>query len=129
MQRTIIALILGVFIMAGAPVMAAQAAGPEKAQKQSVEPVKHSDVCMVQNRHGIMKMIPVEVDGKTYYGCCGGCVGKLKYRADVRSATDPFTGRQVDKASAFIVGNPDGTVIYFESKETAERFFASRRSL
>jgi YHS domain-containing protein len=111
------------------PAYSAEGGQVKQAPAESFQAVKHSDVCMVQNRHGIMKMIPVEVDGKTYYGCCAGCVGKLKFNPAVRYANDPVTGKQVDKASAFIIGNRDGTVIYFESKETAERFFASRKSL
>ncbi|CAG1064770.1 hypothetical protein BAC1_00336 [uncultured bacterium] len=111
------------------PAYSAQEGPAKQAQAESLQSVKHSDVCMVQNRHGIMKMIPVEVDGKMYYGCCAGCVGKLKFNPAVRYANDPVSGKQVDKASAFIIGNRDGTVIYFESKETAEKFFASRKSL
>ncbi len=84
---------------------------------------------MVQNRHGIMKMIPVEIDGKMYYGCCAGCVGKLKFSPKVRYAVDPLTGKEVDKSKAFIIGNKDGTVIYFESRETAEKYFATAKSL
>lgn len=84
---------------------------------------------MVQNRHGVMKMIPVEIDGKMYYGCCAGCVGKLKYNSAVRFSKDPVTGKEVDKAKAFIIGNRDGTVTYFESKETASQFSAPRKSL
>jgi len=111
------------------PSFAPAAVGAQQASSPVVHPVKHSDVCMVQNRHGIMKMIPVEIDGKMYYGCCAGCVGKLKYNPAVRSARDPVTGKEVDKSKAFIVGNPDGTVIYFETKETAEIFFAAKKSL
>lgn len=111
------------------PSFATTAVSAQQASASVVQPVKHSDVCMVQNRHGIMKMIPVEIDGKMYYGCCAGCVGKLKYNPAVRSAKDPVTGNQIDKSKAYIVGNNDGTVIYFESKETAEIFFAARKSL
>lgn len=128
MARIITFILFGIFLVFSAPVYAAQAAKPAET-KQAIEPVKHSDVCMVQNRHGMMKMIPVEVDGKMYYGCCQGCVGKLKFRPEVRFGKDPVTGNQVDKSSAFIVGNEDGTVTYFESRETAEKFFASSKSL
>lgn len=129
MTRIISVLLLGMLFTFGAPVYNSCAANPKEAAKQTIEPLKHSDVCMVQNRYGMMKMIPVEVDGKMYYGCCQGCVGKLKFRPEVRFDKDPVTGKKVDKSTAFIVGNPDGTVVYFESKETAEKFFASRKSL
>jgi len=127
MSRIILFALLG-FLAFASPSFAVQAS-PAQASSKSLQPVKHSDVCMVQNRHGVMRMIPVEIDGRTYYGCCAGCVGKLKSSLAVRTAIDPFTGKQVDKASAFITGNRDGTVIYFESRETAEKYFASRKSL
>lgn len=131
-KTTILFLLLGILLAVGAPVSASYAANPKAAPKQqakkSIEPLKHSEVCMVQNRHGIMKMIPFKIGDKMYYGCCQGCVGKLKFMPEVRFAKDPVTGKGVDKASAFIVGNQDGTVTYFESRETAEAFF-SRKSL
>jgi YHS domain-containing protein len=127
-KKITVFILLALFAVA-APVFSAQVGMEKETPAQSLQSLKHSDVCMVQNRHGIMKMIPVEVDRKMYYGCCAGCVGKLKYNSAVRFSKDPVTGKTVDKASAFIIGNKDGTVIYFESRETAERFFASRKSL
>lgn len=127
MLKKIVFIVAFAFLIA--PSFATTAISAQQTSSSAVQPVKHSDVCMVQNRHGIMKMIPVEVDGKMYYGCCAGCVGKLKYNPAVRSAKDPVTGKEVDKSKAFIVGNPDGTVIYFETKETAEIFFAAGKSL
>jgi YHS domain-containing protein len=118
-----------VLFAAASPAFATQAAPVKEAPAQALQSLKHSDVCMVQNRHGVMKMIPVEIDGKMYYGCCAGCVGKLKYNSAVRFSKDPVTGKEVDKAKAFIIGNKDGTVTYFESKDTAEKFSASRKSL
>jgi YHS domain-containing protein len=112
-----------------APVFTSHAQSAKDAGEKALQPLKHSDVCMVQNRYGTMKMIPVEVDKKMYYGCCAGCVAKLKSNPAVRFAKDPVTGRDIDKSKAFIVGNTDGTVTYFESSETAERFFAQRKSL
>jgi YHS domain-containing protein len=40
------------------------------------------------------------------------------------SATDPVTGRAVDKATALIAATPDGRVLYFESAQTLSRFVA-----
>ena len=40
--------------------------------------VINSEVCMVNDRHFGVKQIPVDVDGKIYYGCCASCKGKLK---------------------------------------------------
>ncbi len=90
-----------------------------------VKAQKHKDVCMVTNNVGLMKMIPVKVEGKTYYGCCQGCVGKLKNNRSYRYAIDPVTGNEIDKAKAFIVADKAKKALYFETKETAERFFAS----
>ncbi|OGP13642.1 MAG: hypothetical protein A2052_06415 [Deltaproteobacteria bacterium GWA2_54_12] len=129
MMKKLTAFILLVLVSIAAPALAMQAAAVKEAPTHSLQSLKHSGVCMVQNRHGIMKMIPVEIDGKMYYGCCAGCVGKLKYNSAVRFSKDPVTGKEVDKAKAFIIGNKDGTVTYFESRETAEQFSASRKSL
>jgi YHS domain-containing protein len=129
MLKKITLFILFVLFAVAAPALSAQTDPAKQAPAQTLQSLKHSDVCMVQNRHGIMKMIPVEVDGKMYYGCCAGCVGKLKFSPAVRFSKDPVTGKDVDKASAFIIGNKDGTVTYFESKETAEKFSASKKSL
>ena len=123
------ALLLGFLTIAGAQSFSSFAVAAENAPKQALQPLKHSDVCMVQNRYGTMKMILVEVDGKMYYGCCAGCIGKLKLNPAVRFAKDPVSGIDIDKSKAFIVGNIDGTVTYFESRETAEKFFAKRKSL
>lgn len=93
--------------------------------KNEVKFEKRSDVCMVTNMvPGDRPMFPVEVDGKTYYGCCPMCVQRLKNERAVRYAVDPVTKREVDKASAFITAGPDGKAVYFESEETAKRYQA-----
>lgn len=98
-------------------------AATEGAEPASIKPADHSAVCMVTNMApGDRRMFPVEVEGKTYYGCCPVCVKRLKTERTVRYATDPVTGREVDKSSAFIVAGPDRKAIYFESAETAGRF-------
>ncbi|MFQ5585353.1 MAG: hypothetical protein ACE5GF_00775 [Thermodesulfobacteriota bacterium] len=71
--------------------------------------------------------IPVYVDDKVYYGCCQGCVNALKTERTFRFAQDPVTGREVDKADAFIIEGPAGEALYFESLETAERYFHARK--
>lgn len=128
-MKKLTAFILLMLLAISAPAFATQATAVKETSAKALQSLKHSDVCMVQNRHGIMKMIPVEIDGKMYYGCCAGCVGKLKFSPAVRFSKDPVTGKEVDKAKAFIIGNKDGTVTYFESKETAEQFSASGKSL
>lgn len=81
--------------------------------------LKSSLVCFVNNKFMGIDQIPVEVEGKTYYGCCPDCVGKLKNIREVRYALDPFTGKEVDKALAYIVLSPQGNndILYFESEQ------------
>src|SRR5258705_11912729 len=64
--------------------------------------VEPKTVCMI-NEHAMGKdQIPVEVEGKTYYGCCEMCKKALATDASKRMAVDPVTGNQVDKATAGI---------------------------
>ncbi|HEX8255001.1 MAG TPA: hypothetical protein VF846_17805 [Thermoanaerobaculia bacterium] len=87
--------------------------------------VEPKTVCMI-NEHAMGKdQIPVEVDGKTYYGCCEMCKKALADNADKRIAHDPVTGKQVDKATAVIASQKDGRVFYFESDETLAKYNAS----
>jgi YHS domain-containing protein len=50
------------------------------------------------------------------------CKGRLASDATARTATDPVTGKAVDKASAVIGATPDGKVYYFESDATFTQF-------
>lgn len=85
------------------------------APLQRVEPQK---VCMVNDTVFQKDQIPVQVDGRTYYGCCEMCKGRLGTDAAIRSAKDPVTGQTVDKAKAVIGATPDGKVLYFENEKT-----------
>lgn len=87
--------------------------------------LKSSYVCFVNNRYMGSEQIPVEVENKTYYGCCEGCVGKLKKNRSLRYAKDPLTGNEVDKAKAYIVLKPrgKGEVLYFESRANYLKFY------
>jgi YHS domain-containing protein len=80
--------------------------------------VESKTVCMVNEQAMGKDQIPVEVDGKTYYGCCEMCKKALADNAEKRVATDPITGKQVDKSKAVIAAQEDGRVFYFESDET-----------
>lgn len=87
--------------------------------------VSHDLVCMVNDQFMGIKQIPVIADDKTYYGCCQGCVDKIvRNLQNVRYAKDPLTGEAVDKATAFIVLQPDGNnkVWYFKSEASYEKF-------
>jgi YHS domain-containing protein len=86
--------------------------------------VESKTVCMI-NEHAMGKdQIPVEVDGKTYYGCCDMCKKTLATDAAKRMSFDPVTGKQVDKAKAVIAAQEDGRVFYFESDETLAKYNA-----
>ena len=94
-------------------------AGEEKQELKRVETKK---VCMVNNQVFDKDQIPVTVEGKTYYGCCEMCKERLTKDAAARTAVDPVTGKPVDKATAVIAAQPDGTVLYFESEKTLEQY-------
>lgn len=83
-------------------------------------------VCMVNDNVMGKPQIPVEVDGKTYYGCCQNCVGTLKADRSVRFAKDPLTGRMVDKAKAVILEGGSGEALYFESTDAAKLYRESQ---
>ncbi|MEW6272269.1 MAG: hypothetical protein AB1689_23550 [Thermodesulfobacteriota bacterium] len=88
------------------------------ASAEPIERVEAKRVCMVNNSVFPKDQIPVQVDGKTYFGCCEMCKGRLASDASARVATDPISGKQVDKATAVIGETPDGKVLYFESDAT-----------
>ena len=89
------------------------------AELERVEAVK---VCMVNDQVFERDQIAVEVEGKTYYGCCEMCKTRLAQDTAVRQGTDPLTGETVDKATAVIAAGPDGKVLYFASEANLERF-------
>lgn len=75
-------------------------------------------VCMVNNQFMGRPQIPIEVDGRTYYGCCEMCKGRLGSDPSSRVSTDPVTGNTVDKATAVIGRAGDGRTLYFENDQT-----------
>lgn len=83
--------------------------------------VPPSRVCMTQNTVFDHDLIPVVVNGKTYYGCCPGCAAALQQDPRYTWATDPVSGKRVDKAEAVIL-NHHGIALYFESMETLRAF-------
>ena len=90
--------------------------------KSDISPIEPQYVCMINDQSFNKEQIPVEIEGKTYYGCCPMCEGKLKTDPESRTAIDPVSGITVDKASAVIGKQPDGKVFYFESRENMEEF-------
>jgi len=106
----------------------ARAAEPARASETAasadavVRRVASDEVCMMNNRFMKEKQIPVEVEGRTYFGCCAMCKDKLTNDATARSGTDPISGRPVDKATALIGAKPNNAVVYFESQETFDAY-------
>lgn len=100
-------------------------AGPAFAD-QAWKVVPNKEVCMVTNTHFAKAQIPVEQNGKTYYGCCQNCKATLQNDASSRQATDPVSQKSVDKARATIAANGEGEVMYFENKQNFDRFMAER---
>lgn len=87
-----------------------------------LKPAEAQYVCMMNNKMFDKPQIAIELEGKTYYGCCPMCADKLKNDASLRTATDPVSGKSVDKASAVIGADTHGMTYYFESKENFDKF-------
>ena len=89
---------------------------------ESLKIVENEKVCMVTDMHFPKAQIPVVVDNKTYYGCCQNCKATLSNDAKARTATDPVSGKSVDKAKAVIAMRADHSVVYFENKTNFEKY-------
>ena len=90
----------------------------------TLEKVPADRVCMVNDTRFPNAQIPVPVEGKTYFGCCEMCKGRLATDTVVRMATDPVSGKQVDKATATIGALPSGKVLYFENEQNLKAYQA-----
>ncbi|MCH8068060.1 MAG: hypothetical protein IID16_02130 [Candidatus Marinimicrobia bacterium] len=104
---------MGVFIIAQVQI------DKKEAKTTVLKRVEAKNVCMGMGNNKLFEkeLIPVVVDGKTYYGCCDGCVNKLSKDEGSRQAVDPVSGKIVDKATAVLGARPDGIVLYFENEE------------
>lgn len=87
---------------------------------QQVEDKKY--VCMVTNRLFSDEQILIDVEGKSYYGCCQMCVKRLNNNPDNRTAIDPVSGNEVNKAEAVIGADEENRVYYFESVSNLQTF-------
>jgi len=101
---------------------------PQSSQQSTDVRLKTSYVCMMNNKYFGKEQIPVDVNGKIYYGCCQGCVEALKSNSEIRTGVDPLTGESVDKTDAYIVLKQDGTdeVYYFKSAENYIKYIQSK---
>ena len=96
------------------------------AQTKPLQRVEAKKVCMINEQVFEKDQIPVEVDGKTYYGCCEMCKAKLASYDETRVAVDPVSGKKVDKADAVIAADEDGSVFYFENEKNLATFNVKR---
>ncbi len=115
------------FLFTAALLFSVNSYGANKKGNPEIKPVAPSVVCMINDAVMNRPQIPVEVDGKTYYGCCENCKERLKTDESARFGADPLTGAKVDKATAFIMEAANGDALYFESRSTAQKYFETNR--
>lgn len=110
-------------VMALTTFVPAMAADTDHAQGEAwLKPVEAQYVCMMNNKVFDKAQMAIQVDGKTYYGCCPMCKEMLGKDPEKRSAIDPVSGKKVDKATAVIGADTHGMTYYFESKENLDKF-------
>lgn len=90
----------------------------------ALQKVEAKKVCMVNDQLFGKDQIPVEVQGRTYYGCCEMCKERLAKDEAARTSVDPLSGKKVDKAAAVIGARPDGSVLYFENDKSFAEYLA-----
>ena len=86
---------------------------------------KREYVCMMQDMILTKPGVPIQYQGKTYYGCCDMC--KEKIRTEPKKYTrsqDLVSGKLVDKATAFVYGL-NGDAYYFSSEANRKAFAAN----
>lgn len=98
----------------------------QKAAYAGLKKVETKKVCMINNQVFDKDQIPVEVDGKTYFGCCAMCKERLAKDAESRKAVDPVSLKEVDKATAVIGADAEGNVQYFENEKNLEAYSAKK---
>ena len=94
------------------------------AWSEELTRVEAKRVCMVNDTAFPRDQIPVQVEDRTYFGCCEMCKGRLAQDASIRKAVDPVSGKTVDKATAVIGAGTDGKVHYFENDQTFASYLA-----
>lgn len=98
------------------------------ADPQPLDQVEAKFVCMVNDQVFPKEQIPVEVAGKTYYGCCAMCKDRLAQDQAARTAVDPISKNNVDKATAYIlIKDADLNVLYFENEANAKAYIAQQK--
>jgi YHS domain-containing protein len=75
-------------------------------------------VCMANDQYMANAQPPIDVEGRTYFGCCATCKSRLERDANMRTAEDPVTRKPVDKANAVIGMLSSGDVLYFQNEHS-----------
>ncbi len=89
--------------------------------EDALEVVEPEFVCMVNDAAYDKEQVRVEVDDKTYYGCCEMCKARLTKNEHLRMGVDPISGKEVDKATAIIAVDAYKRVYYFENEENLKK--------
>ena len=118
MKTFLLCLILAFIVL---PAFATEPANHQHADSW-LRPVEAKYTCMMNNAVYDKEQMAIEVEGKTYYGCCAMCKDMLQKDPSKRSATDPVSGKSVDKASAVIGADKQDRVYYFENNENFHKF-------
>lgn len=92
------------------------------AAADELEVVEAAYVCMVNDASYDKEQVRVDVEGKTYYGCCEMCKARLERDESLRVGIDPVSGKEVDKATAIIASDSYHRVFYFENEENLAKF-------
>lgn len=116
------AVVIAALAIVALVVASIQAGDQEQAGEPALERVPLEHVCMANDTYFGKDQIPVEVDGKAYYGCCHGCKVRLQQDESIRHAVDPVAGEELDKATAVAAAYPDGSVLYFENEENLNQY-------
>jgi YHS domain-containing protein len=98
------------------PPSAPSSAAPARTAAGLTRVTDASYTCMVNNMFMGKPQIPVQVEGKTYYGCCEMCKDRLANNPAARTAVDPVSKRPVDKSLAVIARADSGELVYFENE-------------
>jgi YHS domain-containing protein len=82
-------------------------------------------VCMVTNHAFDEPQWPIDITGKTYYGCCNMCKGVLARDRSQRVAVDPVSKKKIDKSAAVIGVGANKGVLYFENETNLDKYNSS----
>lgn len=73
-------------------------------------------------------VFPVEINNKTFYGCCNSCISKLTYNTgNAQIAVDPNRSVKINKADAYIRISPENNhqAMFFESNNIYNQYLKS----